>query len=433
MSSFDSLLLSADARWAWLLVPIALGLFWRVRSGYITKVSVRVRQNSAGSFLRAFFPVGSAVCGLVLLVAALADITRGYAVVEEYLALNRIFVAIDNSSSMYDFKSNLTTEIHCADKNLREIYPRIFGACRALHRLVDETEKHANRKRDSEMDRIAFIRFALYSFGQVPPTSDYAHLRRSIEGMNWRVREALGIQTEIHLALWDMYRLALERNRRKESGLAPVSFDDMMALARALAPEMPKVSYNPGDPGTTSVSPSPPQRPDASFSLPHRWRDTTGSDGTPVPGLATRIKEEFRDTVFIFITDAAMGQLEKAINASPVSLRKMLDLASIIELPVYFVSTDEPNAVYKRMARKTGFTLDGKDYHGDFLVANRDEGYANLEALIADILEVRFGRTVKVQTERRVSYAGPLALASLTFFVLGVFFRQTVSRSLTDI
>lgn len=412
MLGLNHWLLSGDMRWTLLLIPVALGLFFlrRHAGGYIRKVFTRSARDSAKTRLRGVLSPFFALLGLVVLVAALMGFTRGYAAVEERLTVNRFFVAIDNSSSMYNF-DNDPGQIYCAKKNLREIYPRIFGACRALYRLIDETEAYAKRKGGTEKDRIALLRFALYSFAQVPLTSDYARLRRSVEEIDWHARSALGIYTEIHLALWDLYRQAFERNLRKESGLAYISFEDMRILANALAPE------DKGKP----------------FSLPFRFRDTVGENGALVAGLATRLKEEMRDTVFIFITDASTGQLEERIDKPPVSMRKMLEFATVLELPVYFVSTDEANNIYKRMARKTGFTLDGKDYHGDFFIANRDEGYVQLEALVSGILQVRFGRTILVRTDRRISYAAPLSFLVLTCFVLAVLFRETVSRSLTQV
>ncbi len=423
MQELSQWFFGGDMRWALLLIPLALGVFFsffrNYSAGYIKKVYARMAQDSAKFRLRGVLPGFFAILGLLVVVAALMDFTRGYAEVEEHQTVNRIFVAIDNSSSMYDFKYQLES-IYCADRNLREAYPRIYGACAALHRIVNETEAHAKRAGGTGKDHIALVRFALNSYLQFPLSSDYARFRRVIEEFNWReqlIRSASStgaqkdIYTEIHLALWDLYRLALERNRAPNSGFAHLSLEDMKILARALEPE-------------TGNQP---------FSLPSRFKDTRGGDGALLPGFASRLKEELRDTVFIFITDANEGQLEQRVDSPPVSLRKMLEFAGLIELPVYFVSTDEANDIYKRMARKTGFLLGGKDYRGDFFVANRDLGYAHLETLVGNILQVRFGRTITVRTDRRISYAAPLSFIALTCFVLAVFFRETTSRSLTNV
>ncbi len=422
----ELLLSFGDMRWALLLVLLVLGVFFLrgYSDSYIRKTYARVAQGSAKIRLRGALPNCFAFIGLIVTIAALMDFTRGYASIEELLAVNRFFVAADNSSSMYYFeyvtseRYNFKPEIYCTDKNLRDIYPRIYGACRALHRLIDATEAHTGRAGDIEKDRINILRFALYSYNLVPLTDDYARLRRSVNELDWRgqlnlvtsKRGKQDIYTEIHLALWDLYRLALERNLSHDAGFVPLSSEDRSILFRAFEPE--------GD--------------DTPFSLPSRFKDTVDGDGRTVAGIVTRLKEELRDTVFIFITDASSGQLEQRINFKPVSLKKMLEFAALIELPVYFVSTDEANDVYKRMARKTGFTLDGTDYHGDFFVANRDEGYAHLETLVGDILKVRFGRTIPKTTERRISYAAPLSFLALTCFVLAIFFRETWSRSLTN-
>lgn len=406
--------------WATLLAFIFLGFFLRNRGYFIKKSYAQVAQKKGtarAAFFRRAVPLLSAAIALILITAALVDITRGYALVKEELSVNRIFVAIDNSSSMYRFQSGAYGEglppITCADKNLQQEFPRIFGACRALHRLVDEVEAFARRKKEQQKDQVALVRFALYSFAQVPLTNDYNRLRAAIEGMNWRDVKSLGINTEIHLALRDLYRLAFERNRDPGGTFVHLSFEDAQELARALA----------ADGSVAASSFSPPRRLTA--------RATTGETGEQ-KSIVERLKEEMRDTVFIIVTDAAKGQLESRLHTNPVSLKKMMQFAALLELPVYFISTDEANAEYKRMARKTGFSLNGIDYHGDFLVVRQDIGYDHIEELMAAILGIRFGRKTLVKTERRESYAGVLSLAALTFLGFGVCFRETVGRSLTD-
>ncbi|MBI2048375.1 MAG: hypothetical protein HYT30_00390 [Parcubacteria group bacterium] len=404
--------------WVLLFFLVAAGFFFKKPGGYIQKVHVEEAMRRRRFLLRPALPVICGTLALAFLIMALVDVTRGYSVVNEEFQTHRIFVAIDNSSSMYNFKYE-DEPVYCADKNLREVYPRIYGACRALHRLVDETEAQARRKSGAEKDHISLLRFALYSFVIVPPTSDYLRLRNSIEGLNWRegyVRtksrnDGQDIFTEIHLALWDLYRLALERNRQKEGGAAYLSLEDMNELVLALFPE--------GE--------------NARFSLPHRFRAEERAGGERVPGLAEKLKEELRDTVFIIITDALQAQLQGRLDKPPVSVVKMLKFAEVLELPVYFISTDETHGAYERLAKETGSGPPGSGSRGDFFLVNQDKGYEHIEELVASILKTRFGKKIPVHIERRESYASTSAFAALIFLIFWVFFKETCSRSLTDV
>ncbi len=395
--------------WFIALIPVFIGIFLKRKGGYMYKESISVSQRGARNLFRTCLPLFFATLTLVFIVLALTDVTRKYSVEEETLSVNRIFVAIDNSSSMYDFSGN--TPIYCTDKNLDITFPRIYGACRALYRLIDETQAFSQKKGIGEEDKIAILRFALYSFGQIPPTSDYERLRVTIDKMNWRLRSTLGIFTEIHLALWDMYLMAIERNRVRDGESVYFSKKDIEALYYALAPEE----------GVETIS------------LPNNFMGSVNKEGEYIPGKIDLLREELKDTVFIIITDAYPGQLDSRLNKEPVSLIKMLSFAKILHLPVYFISTDNPHLVYKRLARETGFGPVGSPNRGDFLVVKKDDSFKRIEELMANILAARFGRKFSTFIERRESYTPLFSILALTFFLFWVLSKETIRRSLTDV
>ena len=135
------------------------------------------------------------------------------------------------------------------------------------------------------------------------------------------------------------------------------------------------------------------------------------------------------------ITDAHKDQLEKRLNKNPVSFKKLTELATFLELPIYIISTEENNETFKELVRKTGSGPYGGPHRGDFLVVGYESsrGMSPIEGLISTILDSRFGRMISVQTERRESYAPLLALIALTLFMFGIVSRKTISRSLSEV
>lgn len=389
--------------WLLLILPVLLGLWKRKEFGFVGKTTYLItKQGRPRSYFRSALLFFFVTFGFLSIIVAIADLTRGYTVAKDNFTVNRIFVALDNSSSMYNYE-HLQDPIFCADKNLRIDYPRIYGACRALYRLIDETEVFAQKKANQK-DRIGLIRFALYSFGQVPPTSDYKKLRSVIDEMNWRINSGrsspLGIYTEIHLALWDMYLMALDRNRQEESGYIHIAEKEMSLLKQSLFPEGKETP----------------------FSLPHELKKN-------IPLL----QRELQDTAFIFITDALKSQMETRYDKAPFSLKKMMELAALLQFPIYFISTDELHEDYIRLAKNTGSGLPGSKYRGDFLMVPGGEGVEGIEELMNDILQTRLGRTVPTVVERRESYSTYLALLALIFFILGLCLREFTDSSLTEV
>src|SRR3989344_3456158 len=116
-----------------------------------------MRESKLYSRFRIFFPQLCFFFGIAFSIAALADITRTYVVVSDVYATNRLFIDIDNSSSMYNFGGG--PPIHCTDTGLKRDYPRIFNACRALFNIVDATEKYAKTKGAGNQDQIGLLRF----------------------------------------------------------------------------------------------------------------------------------------------------------------------------------------------------------------------------------------------------------------------------------
>ncbi|MDP3734804.1 MAG: hypothetical protein Q8R39_00020 [bacterium] len=391
----------AEPLWLLLLVPLAAGFLARERFvHFIRKSTYERRGGHERGFAR--FALPRLFFGAVLLaqIVALADLLRGFTSLTEEVPRNQIIVGVDNSSSMYNF--NRTEPLYCTDTFLKQEYPRIYIGCRALLRLIDEVEAFALRQKTRAADLIGILRFALYSKVQAYPTSDYSQLRKQILEMNWVLPGHLGVYTEVHLALWDMYLMALERNRARDTGLTFLSGEDMRKLAASLYP----------DSGTDRFSPP-----------------------VALEGKLGRLRVELEDTVFILLTDAHPGQLEERLHRAPVSFKKLSELAALLELPIYMISTGEPNALYQRLVRETGFGPRGGLHRGNFftLKSGRRDNLEPVDELVKTILSARFGRTVTVSVERRVSYATEAALVALTFLLCAVLWREYVDRSLTEV
>jgi len=330
------------------------------------------------------------------MVFLMVDITRAYVVVTDQRARHRIFVLIDSSSSMYGFFTALKS-ITC--KTNGQFFPRISGVCRALYQLIDTLERAGAGKEAEAKDLIAVGQFAEHSYVVSYLTDDYRRLRERIDRLEFQSYLILGSATNMHLAIWDMYLMALERNRDPSSGYTYLSDEELRKIALALAP---------GPRGSPLVFPE-----------------------TLVEKLK-KIREELRDTTFLVTTDAVMQYLESRVEGgNPQSIRRQMQLGEYLETPWYFLSSDEFYPELARLARLTGYGLAGGNNHGDFLMVKREGDFAQMQDLVAQILQSRLGRTVPVKSERRESWAVPLAIAILTLLAMSVVWNKWFSRSLT--
>lgn len=387
----------------WLLgfVLVFLVFYFRAPSWYVAKTYTVQGGETWSAQLRHGAPLFFFLFAAVSFVLALAGPIRTYTTTEERKTVNQILVGVDNSSSMYKFNAP-GPPLYCTDENMMRTYPRIGIACKALHRLVEDTQKFSEAHPEKGKDRIGIVRFALYSKVAAYPTSNYPWLHRIVDEMNWDARKTIGVHTEIHLALWDLYLMAFQRNMRHEEGFSPLQYEDMKALALALTPQ------------TDERAP---------LRMP-----------ADLEAKMLKIKKELRDTFFVIFTDANEGQLESRFNKPPVSFKKMIDLAVLLELPVYIISSEEDNALFKEQVRKTGFGDKPREYRGDFLVVKRGAA-AHLEdmaALTSAVLEKRFGRTVPTLVEQRKSYTWHFTFLTLTLLILGLLSKETLARPLTD-
>lgn len=391
-----------DPYWFLLFIPLCLGLFFRSRRYYLQKTHEYLKAHQGEkkfwTRMRFFLPSACVFLAMMLLVIALGDATKGYMLVQEHARTHRIFVWVDSSSSMYAFTTPLSS-ITCT--NNAELFPRIYGACRAVLRLIDEVERFSlNKERDKGEDLIGIGQFATHSYVVAYPSQDYSRLKEKVRHMEFLSKGVLGIYTNIHLAMWDLYLMALDRNLRNAHMATHLNGKELRLLAKSL------------EPGSMLSSYTPPQELMKKFSL---------------------IKEELRDTVFILITDALVAQMDLVMNKPPYSLKKEMQLAAFLEVPVFYLSVDEYHPELKRMARLTGFgPSDGKN-HGDFLIVRREHDFVHIEDLVATILQARFSMTVSNTVERRESYAELCVQAALIFSGLGLLLQVTVARSLTDI
>ena len=390
-----------------LLFLLFAGVLWR---GYGRSYIVKIyRGKEADHTLSKYTATrtGIGFLSLALIVFAMADPTRGYSLTEEKQSTNTIYIAVDNSSSTYNFDTRSDVPIYCSDKDLIDSYPNIYKECLVLMRIIDETEKFANA--NSVKNKIALLRFAQYSAVQVYPTDDYALLRRTVKtDMNWRAYKQIGIHTEIHLALLDMFNLLLMQ--RVDSGSAPslkgiedeeaplLSFEESEILIRSFVPEGENIH----------------------LSIPRSLKEKI-----------SKLKEKVRHAVFIIVTDGLKNQLKTRFDKEPVSLKKMLEFAEMLELPVYFISTEDINQDYLRYARRTGFGKMGGPNRGNFVLVSSGNAKAFIHKTIDNVLKTRYGRTSSYKILRRESYSVPIAALSLLFFGLWVLFGKII-RSLTE-
>lgn len=388
--------------WLLLLIPLFIGLFFRYHSHYVQKthdyLKTYQKERKFLTRIRFALPLACIFFAMVLLVVALGDVTKGYIVVEEQARTHRIFVWVDSSSSMYGFSTELSS-ITC-EKNA-EFFPRIYGACRALSRLIGEVERFSlNKEYDKGEDLIGIGQFARDSYVVAYPSQDYGRLRERVRNMQFLSQGILGIHTNIHLAMWDLYLMALDRNLRNANRITHINGKELRLLAKSLEPEGIRSSY------------MPPRELIQKLSL---------------------IREELRDTVFIFITDALVGQMDLVLNVSPYSLKRQMELAAFLELPVFYLSVEDYHPELKRMARLTGFGPPDGDHHGDFLIVRRERDFAHIEELIERILKARFNMITTRSVERRESYGELCVQLALIFSTCGLVLRHTLARSLTDV
>lgn len=377
-----------------LLVPIALGSVGVGRSRAITKAWNESGESSPRSRFRVLLPRFCCLIGLVFVVFALADISRRFVVVENRYAMNRLYLSLDNSGSMWNWydprerNERRNIPIRCVDRDIKNQYPRIWNACRAVARIVDATEEYAKKKSAGERkDIIGLLRFGLYSFVEIYGTSDYDRVRRAMEKLDWR-DPRIDIYTEIHLALWDMFQVALQRNFRRGENVTFLDDKDRLMLIRSLYPEGLDVRYH-----------------------PPRLLE---------PKLIA-LRKDLRDTAFIIISDAQEGQFEARLDKTPVSLVKMMQLAEFLEMPVYIISIWADNEIVRKLVGRTGHgPIGGKD-RGEFYLLKGEKNFAHMDEIVNEILSSRF-RVVATQNElRKESYTSYFAGIALLFICIGMF------------
>jgi len=388
--------------WLLLLIPLAIGFFTRKSSTYISKAHSHIAPVSLrGAKIRrcwqkfAFaFPEWTKALVLFFIIIALLDIMKGYVVVVGQKMSQRFIVSIDVSSSMYGFGAPFST-INCQRNG--KFFPRIKGACRALYRLVDEVKLETQDEKNPRI-QLALFQFAGRSAVVSYPTSDYSRYRAKIDELEFK-DHGLFVSTNMNDAFWDMFLMAFNRNMKQDGGFTYLSAKDMQTIYAALA---------------------------------------SGSRDSPLyfpRDLAeklTKMRQELRDTVFIMTTDAVVRFLTGRMDGVHPSLRRLMQLAEFIEIPVYFLSTDEEYPELKRLARRTGFELPEGSYRGDFLMVRKEKDEYLIEELMEKLLKSRFGLSVPTYNERRESYADIFSELALTILALGILWRKFVARSLTE-
>ncbi|MDO8591146.1 MAG: VWA domain-containing protein [bacterium] len=390
--------------WLILLIPLVIGIGVRISSTYFLKAHSHIapiflrkwhRLRKIGRRIALALPIWIKVLTLILIITALVDVTRGYVIVLGQKVTQRIIVNLDVSSSMYGFGSPLST-ITCKQNSI--LFPRIRGACRALYRLVDDVEKETRGEVRPRVT-LSLLQFASRSAVVSYPTTDYVRFREKVDRLEFK-DHGLGASTSMHLALWDMFLMALERNRKKDSGFTNLTGYDLQKIYAALAPG-PRTSplYIPQD----------------------------------LAKKLSQIKIEMRDTVFMVPTDAVVFYLQFKMDSQHPSIRRLMQLAEFLEIPVYFLSTDEHYPDLQRLARRTGFGPLGGPHRGEFLMVRKEQDEYLIEGLVTKILASRFNITIPTYETRRESYTDLMLELALTLAVFGVLWKKFVARSLTDL
>lgn len=390
--------------WFLLVIPVVIGILTKIPLGYIFKahlytapifLSRRTKIRQAWQNFSLEVPNSTKVLTLLLIILALVDITMGYTVVTERKTSHRIIVNLDVSSSMYGFSTNITN-INCS-RNANQ-FPRIKGACHALYRLVNDVDKETKDEKNP-MILLGLLQFASKSAVVSYLTTDYTRFRKKIDVLEFN-SHSLGSATNMHSAIWDMFIMALDRNMKKNSNFIHLSGVEVRVIYNALAPGPQKSNlYFPKDVGEK----------------------------------ISRIKNEMRDTIFIIPTDAVVSYLKSRMDGQHPSIRRLLQLAEALEIPVYFISTDEDYPELKRLAVKTGFGPSGGPHRGNFLMVRREKDEYLIDKIVSGILNSRFGMKVSSYESRRESYAGLAIELALTFLVFGILWKKYVARSLTDV
>lgn len=393
--------------WLLLILPLMLGWWFRRESYYFKKpyayltpilFPIRARMRTGKQRLRFDTPKVLRLAIMFLLIAALGDVTRTYEFVEGKTRVHRIFLILDSSSSMYGFSQNRFQSITCA--TTAKFFPRIHGACRALYRVIDEVERFTTSKGGGTQDMIGLVQFAGYSYVISYPTNDYEGFRRRVDDVELYLAKILGISTNMHLAIWDAYLMAFERNMAKNSNFTYLNGQDIRSLAMALIP---------GEKSSPLV-------------LSDELREKL-----------IRMRQELRDTTFIVITDALVNFLQGPLeHGSPYSIRREMQLGAFLETPFFYLSTDEFYPELKRLARLTGWGEPSAASRGDFLMVKKEGDYAQMSELVATILKGRFSERVSSRATRRESYAEWFLVVALFFLLLSIGWKKSIARSLTD-
>lgn len=390
--------------WFLLVIPLVIGCLTKIPFGYFRKahlhtapifLSRRVKIRQVWQYISLEIPNSTKIIALLLIILALVDIKVGYTVVTAKKVSHRIIINLDVSSSMYGFETKIQN-INCG--NNAQFFPRIRGSCRALYRLINEVEKET-RGENYPRILLGLLQFSGRSAVVSYPTSDYSRFKRKVDVLEFK-SHGLGISTEMHLAIWDMFIMALDRNMEKNSNFTHLAGEDVKTIYNALAPGQQKLA----------------------LYLPKN-----------VALKVEKIKNEMRDTVFIVPTDAVMFYLQMRMYAPHPSIMRLLQLAEALEIPVYFISTDEDYPELKRLAVKTGFGPMGGSHRGNFLMVRREKDEYLIDEIVSGILSSRFGMEIPYYELRRKSYAGLAIELSLTFLVFGILWRKCVARSLTDL
>lgn len=383
--------------------------------------------------LRAYLPLACLFATVTALGLGFAGLRGGFVQTITEESSSRLIVTQDQSGSMYNvsdgrplhclFRGEAETAEHYSGHDLTESEPprtgerkkdleleglwaknssivslpqnaRIEGACVALETLLYGLEERTERSKGSVRHEVAFLRFADTSVLQEPFTTDYAHLRKLISEHNWRDAGAeVGSSTNLHLALYDMFLVALRRHIDAEPGVTPIPeavVEELLGSALA----------DPKDTGEIE-------------QLVKRF-----------PELFRKLGDELADTSLVVITDATGG----ITWSNTPSAEKLFHLARIFHMPVYVISTEVDDVLFRQAVEATGTP----EHPGGFFVTNKLGDYQSMKDDMQLILDRALARKQAYVREHRESYSDWCFGAAFFFLSLAFFLKEgPLGRSLT--
>jgi hypothetical protein len=374
---------------------------------FLRKGSIVSRSTLATHIARVFRP--SSILKLLVIVSVLFAIARPFAefaiMVVQRLE-TRVSMAMDNSSSVVSMGAPTTLSVllpieeglTCSHEELATIAPLVDAQCKAVMALVDAIERAGSSGREGadgfSQEQVSIVRFADDAIVTMPFTSNYDGVRTAL-GFDWRGGLGTG-STNVNDALALQIALALERNSISGGGLTFLTAEEGNEILRALS--------------------------------------SLGGLHLSVDAMSTLLREklskialEMHDTIFIVITDGVF--FLSAFDKKDPSLRKVLELLSLLNIAVHVVATSNADIEVVEMVEETGFGVAGSPSRGSYTTGASHE---ELSGVVERILRGREELLQPTTSTRKETHSVRWMLIALALFLLWLFLRELYTRPITE-